>query len=391
MEKSLLLRSFFTILLAIFFLAPLATLFYWLGFFQIELPSDFFMALRGASLQAFLSSLVCLVGGLWGAMGLLWLRDRHEKIHPLSSLLVLIPGFLPPLLVVVVVLNLWNQTPMGLMGVVFFHSLMNIGLASVLLERLMVTRSSQWSLWARVEGLTFSHFLFRGVLRNMLREFFSVFVFLFLIFITSFSIPFLIAGHAYGGVEVLLYEQIFLFGHWGQAGITALVFSLLLLFLGGVSPKLDEVEGTVPRFPARHLLATKWGLIPLGLPVVMVGVGLLLAMGVPAESLMEGVSSPKFKNTLLLGVGTGLVILWLGSLLVYSFLGPKTSRYLFFFVPPGWMVVAFFFFLVAWGGSLVVARQNHLGHGCCVQPLFVSLWSFSGDRKIAASSRSRSG
>ena len=277
MEKGFLLRRLLFILLILFFSFPFLHLWFYLGHIDWSLDSYFFKAIQGSFVQALFSAVVTLVLSLLGALSLIHLQDKW-KTSPFKVLetLFLLPAFVPPLIFVLLFLKwLWFM-PLGLWGIVSIHVLMNVGVMSFLLKRLFVSKGSQWSELCLVEGVQQWRFLCFGLLPSLKKDLVNFFLFLFISFFTSFSVPFLVGGAQYGGVEVFIYEKIFLFQEWGEALFMA--FSLSFLFIISaffISTQSKEVWGKQSFSHPTSLLKLSWSSFILLLPLPILFLGLI--------------------------------------------------------------------------------------------------------------------
>ena len=102
-------------------------------------------AFKNSFLQATLSAVFSLLIGFWVALGLLSLNSpRTRRLRIVLELLCLLPNFLPPIFILLSALSVIDPFPMGISGIVIIHSLMNFGLAAVLLA----SGLSRWG-WAQ--------------------------------------------------------------------------------------------------------------------------------------------------------------------------------------------------------------------------------------------------
>ncbi|MCB0378589.1 MAG: ABC transporter permease subunit [Bdellovibrionales bacterium] len=343
MERSLLLRNiiFFIVVLGFFF--PLVYLLLFVPQLQWQWDSSLPRILQGALIQALYSSFLSLSLALLSGLGLLSLRERLSGTLQLSiRILIVLPSFLPPIFVVLLGTRALSFLPTGLWGIVFFHSLMNFGLVAVFIEKILASKASAWALLGRVEGLPKPRLIFQGVLPGLRKELTLLFYYLFMTFFLSFSIPLLVGGHYYGGVEVFIYEKIFLLGQWGPALAYSLNLTFLFFILTLLLPKLHlgSIEAR-PYEAGLSYLAYPWAWAFALLPPFFLLFG--LGVGLPESLLanMEGLSWLSVQQTLILGLSTALSIFIIFSLLAFIFPSPRKGRWFFALVPPSWVIVGF--------------------------------------------------
>jgi len=365
MEKTILLRRAVAGCLLFLFLFPSLHLLFYIDRLEFRWEPELVAALRGAFLQSTVSAILTLTLGLIGAWGLLALKNFEDSKSNGLRLLGLLPGFLPPLLVITLGFRSWPSLPQGLWGVVFLHILMNLGLASVMCEIVLREKAKGWLALRAIEGVAMPRFLLRGLLPSLRTDLVSLFFFFWLLCFTSFSVPFIVGGARYGGIEVFLYEAIFLYRDWGTA--LGLSMGLLLLFLP--LSLFKPGQSPIPKVQNFQIHGgQRWGLSVFLSPFLILLFGLVKSLALTRGSLVVVTNfESAFRGSLLLGFGTGLGVFLIGSLVQFCFFSPKFSRLLFFALPPGWMIIAFSFFLLG---------SAHMGLGFLKCMLALSLIFF---------------
>ena len=182
MEESFLLKKFFSLIIAVFFTYPIFYLLTYVGYWTSPWEPALWLAIKATFLQASLSSLSCLALGFFAASGLLWIRLERKSFYFFAQLFALLPGFIPPILVVTLSFGASQNMPLGLGGIVFFHSLMNIGIVAILLEKVLIDKTSRWSDLSLVEGVSFTRFFLQGIIKNLRSELSFIFIFLMIFF-----------------------------------------------------------------------------------------------------------------------------------------------------------------------------------------------------------------
>ncbi len=348
MEKSILLRKSLFVFLLSGLLFPIVYVSLQAQWFHFEWDPVLFRVAVGAMQQSLGSTVLTLVLGGLGAIGLLGVSSfcRRTPFQIFQFTLVL-PGFFPPLLVVTLTVRVLGFLPTGLWSVIFFHVLMNIGLVSVFFFQLIKDRAGGWIEVAQVAAVPRGRFILQGLLRELRFEIQAMAFYLFILYFFSFSIPFLVGGSLYGGIEVFLYEKVVMFGEWGQAA----VYSLLLFgFLFLISLFLKEqtnlsIENS--HQTSRSFSYLGWPVLAsVGVfPLIFLCFGLLLSL--PYLFLADlSEQWPAIRGTLMVGLGVGFFCFISLSILTYSFLRHPWSKILLAFVHPGWVVVGFAFLLL---------------------------------------------
>lgn len=298
----------------------------------------------GALVQSILSTVITLAGGLAGAFGLLSysVRWRPTTFRALT-LFIAAPSFFPPLIVVLLGSFSFGFLPMGLWGVVFFHTLMNIGLVAVLLFQTLRDKSQNFLREALVWGVAPRYFIVCGLLPEIRHDLKVIFYYLMVLYFFSFSIPMLVGGPLYGGIEVFIYEKIMHFGEWGEAILYSLGLFVLLALASRLVGKATAVDGP-PGYLNRTTL--QWlGIRPLISLALIPSVYLFIVLLIATFQFFTAFSAENIASlvhgTLIIGLSTGLLLFVLFSLLSFSFLEKHFSRFLLAMISPGWVIVAF--------------------------------------------------
>ncbi len=316
--------------------------------FQFEWDPVLFRVALGAVEQSLGSTVLTLALGGLGALGLLGVSSfcRRTPFQIFQFALVL-PGFFPPLLVVTLTVKVLGFLPTGLWSVIFFHVLMNIGLVSVFFFQLIKDRAGAWIEVAQVAAVPRGRFILQGLLRELRFEIQAMAFYLFILYFFSFSIPFLVGGSLYGGIEVFLYEKVVLFGEWGQAA----AYSLLLFgFLFLISLFLKEqtnlsIENAHQTSHSFSYLGWPTLTVIAVFPLVFLGAGLVLSLPYLFVANLSDQWSA-IRGTVMVGLGVGFSCFLGLSILTYCFLRQPWSKILLAFVHPGWVVVGFAFLLL---------------------------------------------
>ncbi len=193
---------------------------------------ELFWALSNSVVQSFFSALITLAIGFVVALGHLRIPANRFIVKSIFETLCLITQFIPVVVSLVGILNLIQPFPMGIPGVVVVHSFINFGLAAILLSQIMRNTWSETSDVSRTLGV--GRFLYwRKIgIPQIKREIALLFLYLFSMFFTSFSIPLVVGGGRGTTLEILIYEKMRLSLDWSAAVILAWV---QIIFIFGLS------------------------------------------------------------------------------------------------------------------------------------------------------------
>ncbi len=302
-----------SLLLWLFLLTPFFILF---GFFNrgavfVALDaSEVIWALKNTFLQAIGSSLLSVALGFLGALALLSLSEKSWPRNILE-IIFLLPNFLPSLFVLTFALSVVDPFPMGTLGIVLVHTMINVGLVSVLWARRLQQQVGGQSQLAYIEGSSRWQFLkaMAGPFFISAREWA---LFTFIICFASFTVPLVVGGGRGTTLEVLIYEKLRVSGDIGAAfslsilqGLFVLLFGVIFLKVGG-SPSIQTTPGKmVWVLPSRILLGIAT-VIALGGSVYFVGQLLLGWRQVFAIYGLSNLALSLVGNTFLLGFSVSI-------------------------------------------------------------------------------------
>lgn len=206
--------------------------------------AEFIWAFSNGFQQAFVSSIFSLVLALWFSQGYVWLQNkfliflerrsvssesRSQRWSLILDISILLPTLLPTLFTVLILISILNPFPLGLIGVTLVHIFLNTGLATLMVVHMVKYKWASTLNFSHIEGAT-KKFYFISICRLAYRDLLAIFLFIFMISFTSFSVPFMVGGAGGTNLEVLIYEKIRISNDWGQALSLALL-QLVLLFL----------------------------------------------------------------------------------------------------------------------------------------------------------------
>ena len=314
------------------------------------------------SLQAGLSALVSFGFGLLAALGLLhWQESRWRGW---LEVLCLLPGFIPPLFVILPVFHAGGFIgvyPMGLFGIVLVHSVMNIGLVGVVLARLIHGKMGGMIELAWVEGASRWAIIRQGLLGYLRADVGLIIFYLFSLCFASFAVPMIMGGLQGVTLEVLIYEKIRQGGTWSQAFVLSVLQIGFLFLFSLVLSRSPDIQSR-GRFQIQFL--SWWpGLVLPILVCIFVLLGQFSGVGTGMDQLLN---TPLLieqlpvlaVRTLLVGLGTGLAVFVL--LVLIAFLSPHwgLDRFMTGFASPSPVVTGFALLLLgfygAWGSHLAM-------------------------------------
>lgn len=302
-------------------------------------------------LQATLSSLLVVVFGFWGALGLLSL-SHHRWIEPLRAL-VLLPGFLPPIVLATSSMQIFSNFGgelRGLSAILLLHTISQVGLVAVAIERLAHAKMPRLSFLAALDGMSRGRYWFLILLPTLARDLLVLMVMVFAFSVTSFSIPYLVGGSQYS-LEVLIFEKLKIQYDWGQAFLMSLTQVMLIMLTIPVVAK--ESWSQLMSGPQPTFFSTRSGLLPIGISLIVSCLGLVwgLQEGVAQWSTHATLFNQEFLSAAwgtirLLGfttlaLSTGLL------LMVYSAGQSMVRQFLVGYLAPSSVIVSFAFW--AWG------------------------------------------
>ncbi len=196
---------------------------------SIDAP-EFWWALKNSFWQALWSALGSIVAGFWLCLGFFRLQEKlNPWLRQVFEVLLILPSLLPPLFVILITMNFVDPFPVGLLAVVLIHVLINAGLVALLLKNLVDSKMRPLIEAAYVEGAS-RFLLLRSLVGMAKRDLMSVFLFVFVLCFSSFSVPMVVGGGESTTLEILIYEKIRISGDWGQAlSLSFIQLGLILL------------------------------------------------------------------------------------------------------------------------------------------------------------------
>lgn len=338
------------------FLAPLTLLFLLSPFLVLifKFPLDpsvdleeFRWALKNTVWQATLSGLGSLLLGTWLAFGLVGLSTYRRAFEVLS----LLPNFLPPLFTLLVSLYWLQPFPTGIWGVAIVHTFINFGLVGVSLSRSMDQQLGHLVEAARTLGSGRWFFLRKVFFPLFRRQYLSLFLFVFSICFSSFSVPLIIGGGRGTTLEVLIYEKIRLSVDWGSAVLLSMFQFAFLALLSWFLLKKQNQDFSVISGRSLRWLGHRGGV------VMLVAYALLFTWGF-LESAWTGLKSweqfielrfvlaESLLGTLWMGLSVGVLILLLLAAISWDQGSTRLQTFLRSYVAPSTTLTGFAFLVL---------------------------------------------
>jgi thiamine transport system permease protein len=303
------------------------------------------VALEQASISAFLSLIAGFV--LYRA-----LQGWSGRMQHFAEVQLLALNLVPPLFVAMSALTLgaaaFHAFPYGLPAVIFVHVWLNAGLVAVGLHGFAQSKLSAAAEAALVMGASPHHFWWKIAFPLLRGDLACLFLFVFSICFTSFSIPLLLGGMRAASLEVAIYDYIRMDGRWDKAVILTLIQSLMLLLFAWILPKSFWPK---PARPGRvAILALPFGRELVFAPTLLLligwGWGLSTALSTTLSANVRAFVLPSLLASLALGLIVGLLHLFLFLLTAYVSPHRGLSRFLNGYLAPSPVIVGFALLLV---------------------------------------------
>lgn len=196
--------------------------------FHLDLSgAELWWALKNSFLQSFLSAFFAVLVGFFVALGLFGIKKKW--LRAIFELLALLPNFLPALFILVAIFNFVDPFPSGILGIVIVHTFIYFGLAAVLIGNQIENRLGGLVEQAWIDGVSKFSFYIHVFFPMMKKEFLGLFLFLFIMCFTSFSVPLVAGGGRGTTMEVLIYEKMRLSTDWGAAVFLSFLQSAIVL------------------------------------------------------------------------------------------------------------------------------------------------------------------
>ena len=345
-------------------------------------PFSFMSVFLLTAFQASLSGFLSLFFGFLGSLGLLSLA--HKKSYFLIEGTVLLPALIPPLLLVLSLINLFELVrpfPFGLGALVCSQTLTYTGLCSVVLARVLFKEAPFLSEWSYIHGSSRAAFI-KALLKSVLfKDMKILFALVFTGSFTSLSLPLLTAGSSLLSLEFFIYEKLKDPALWPQALSLTLLQSFFVFFICWKAFSQPSLESR-PYFAKTYLLPRfVFVLIPLGTVFLSLG-GLFFISDPSVFFKILDLGDLVFKATLtsfFIGLSVGFLTLLGLILMSLSFQCFKARKFVASFIPPGVSFMGFAFLIWPGYGSVPVFFKWVLGLSLLFFPL---VYRFRGERAL---------
>jgi thiamine transport system permease protein len=333
--------------LGLFLLSPYLIWLAKISEWRIPGAQEWMYPLLMASFQSALSAGFSLLVGFVLFLSVQGWKSLH--IRKGMEILLLIPSTVPALFVALGMISIFSRAgrfPYGLGAVVLAHVVMNAGLVAVAFQSLVAARLGGIVEAAVLMGssrLRFWREIGWPVLRSDIA---CLFLFVFGISFTSFSIPILLGGNLTLTLEAAIYNLIRIDGRWDAAVILAALQAAGLLLLAALLPRGFWPSGKVLR--GGDFLAARSLRFLVFLPVSVACAG--WTVGLISHGLAPW---PKdlpvfeaFLTTFILGLSIGLIHLILFMITAYVMPHRRLVKFLNGYLAPSTVITGFAFLLL---------------------------------------------
>ena len=350
-----------------------------------DLPKDprIFRVLLMTFLQASLSAMFSVSLGLLACRGLL--AFAGNRLYPLIEGLCLLPILAPPLLTALSLIHLtevFMAFPFGLPALIFASSISCVGFCAVALTRAVIGKIGPLSEWVLLHTASPWVFLINLLKGPLLKDIKILFILVFVACWSGLSLPLLLSGRADFSLEFFIYEQIKDPQASAQAPALILLQSAFIFglcfwsFLGRPAP--------APYFSRQkiHLLPqSAYLLVPLLALFLALG-GLAFVTSAKAFLRLEPLWPLVLlagRNSLIVGLGVGLLTLAGLSLMSLSYQSGGLRRFAASFTPPGVSFMGFSLLLLPFYSEGAVLLKWVLGLSLL---LFPWVYRWRGERAL---------
>ena len=333
--------------------------------------------------QSGMSSILSLTLALLGSCGLLSLSKK--KYYFFIEGLVLLPCFIPPLLLVLSLVSLTEKIinfPFGLGALIFTQTLTYTGLCSVALTRILLKEAGPLSEWAYLHNISSWRFLKVLCQSLLLKDIKTLFILVFSACWTSLSLPLLTAGSMFFSLEFFIYEKLKDPALWPQA-LSLILFQSFFIFFICWRAFSGKTLNPLTMSSKKIYLISHGLFLLIPFSALFFSIGGLFAISdikffsklVPFRQfiLSSGL------NSVIVSLGVGFFTLLALMGLSLSFQNVKARKFVASFVSPGVSFIGFALLVVPFYGKLAVICKWVLGLSLL---LFPWLYRFRGERAL---------
>lgn len=348
-------RTFLRIALGILLLSPYLIWIARLSEWTLPGVQEWWPALTTSFAQALLSATLSLIFGWILFLALqTWPAGRPRTLIEFSLLL---PNMVPPLFVALGLLNLVTVVipfPYGVGAVIVAHVILNSGLVAIAIDRLVHSRLGGMAEVCWVLGASPARF-WRQVAWPYLRaDLACLYLFVFSLCFTSFSLPLLLGGDRASTLEVVIYEMIRANGRWDKAVTLAAFQALILLAMAYLLPQ----SFWPPRPSRQNLSYLSWArgrwLVIVPAAILFLGwvAGAMAGFAADWEPELLEQLVPAALTTFILALAVGVLHLFI--FLAIAFVSPhaRLRRFLNGYLSPSPVITGFALLLMPGEGDV---------------------------------------
>ncbi|MDE0518886.1 MAG: hypothetical protein OXH36_04960 [Bdellovibrionales bacterium] len=377
--------SFFLVALVLF---PIFVFLFKIPFLRIPPLFEWVKVLLSTLLQAGLSAFFSVLFGIFGSLGLCAFSNSVKKKG--LELFCLLPALLPPLIPVLAWINVsefFYHFPFSFYSVLAVHVLMNTGLVSVFFFRLFQNQTGCLPAWAFLHGVSRLSFLKKILFFEFRKDIVLIFLLIFSFCFTSFSVPLLVGGVSGQTIEVFIAEKLKDPATWSEAMslfiIETLFIFILFILLYGKKGKVNQIVNQnkslylLPCLPFLILPVLPSLLMFFGLGDVFSSETIWGDLFTIKESVVRAVI-----QTLFVGIGTGLLVLFLLSFVAFCLRDLFLRRFLVAYSGASVAFMGFAFLLIGSDGPIAVKVKWSLGLALLFLPALYRLMGESVLRRL---------
>lgn len=380
--------SFCGVLLISLVLFPVLVFLFKIPLLRFPRSSQWIEVLLSTLLQAGLSAFFSVLLGIFGALGLCVVFPKYIKKGGVE-LFCLLPALLPPLIPVLAWVNVsefFMHFPFSFFSVLTVHVLMNVGLVSVFFSRLFCSQMGDLSAWAFLHGITRWSFLERILFFEMRKDITLIFLLIFSFCFTSFSVPLLVGGVSGQTLEVFIAEKLKDPFSWPEAMALFLVETIFIFILFSLLYGREERNVQIKDKKKLYLLPSlPFVALPV-LPALLIFFGLGDVFS--SKTVWQDLSVIKMDLTLagiqtvLVGMGTGVCVLFLLSAVAFCLRDLFLRRFLIAYSGASVAFMGFAFLLIGSDGPVEILLKWSLGLGLLFLPALYRLMGESLLRRL---------